>query len=69
PENSDLRVEQGLLYASYSNWCATSEGIRPGTARAFATRVRQEVGLASPADMIKSNGRKFYPHLALAADE
>ncbi|RPK79658.1 hypothetical protein [Streptomyces sp. ADI98-10] len=45
------------------------EGIRPGTARAFATRVRQEVGLASPADMIKSNGRKFYPNLALAVEE
>lgn len=69
PDNNELRVEQGLLYASYSTWCANSEGIRPGTARAFATRVRQEVGLASPADMIKSNGRKFYPNLALAAEE
>lgn len=69
PDNNELRAEQGLLYASYSSWCANSEGIRPGTARAFATRVRQEVGLASPADMIKSNGRKFYPNLALAAEE
>lgn len=61
----DLRVEQGLLYSAYSSWCSASEGIRPAGTRAFATRVRQEVGLASPADMIKSNGRKFYPGLAL----
>ncbi|MEJ8632372.1 phage/plasmid primase, P4 family [Streptomyces sp. MS2.AVA.5] len=64
----DLRVEQGLLYTAYSSWCNASEGIRPATARSFATRVRQEVGLASPADMIKSNGRKFYPNLALVAE-
>ncbi|MFI9628907.1 phage/plasmid primase, P4 family [Streptomyces sp. NPDC052042] len=69
PERPELRVEQGLLYASYSTWCTTSEGIRPATTRTFATRVRQEVGLASPADMIKSNGRKFYPNLALAAEQ
>ncbi|WP_331731952.1 phage/plasmid primase, P4 family [Streptomyces sp. NBC_00989] len=61
----DLRVEQGLLYAAYASWCSTGEGIRPAGTRAFATRVRQEVGLASPADMIKSNGRKYYPGLAL----
>ncbi|MFE9966457.1 phage/plasmid primase, P4 family (plasmid) [Streptomyces sp. NBC_01724] len=64
----ELRVEQGLLYAAYSSWCSSSEGIRPATTRTFATRVRQEVGLASPADMIKSNGRKFYPNLALVAE-
>ncbi|MFF0087906.1 phage/plasmid primase, P4 family [Streptomyces canus] len=61
----DLRVEQGLLYTAYASWCSTGEGIRPAGTRAFATRVRQEVGLASPTDMIKSNGRKYYPGLAL----
>jgi putative DNA primase/helicase len=61
----DLRVEQGLLYTAYAAWCSAGEGIRPAGTRAFATRVRQEVGLASPADMIKSNGRKYYPGLAL----
>ncbi|MFE0738666.1 phage/plasmid primase, P4 family [Streptomyces sp. NPDC058855] len=64
----DLRVEQGLLYTEYCSWCLSGEGVRPATARVFATRVRQEVGLASPADMIKSNGRKYYPGLALLAD-
>ncbi|MGW7594417.1 phage/plasmid primase, P4 family, partial [Streptomyces rubiginosohelvolus] len=48
--SADLRVEQGLLYAAYSSWCGAGEGIRPATARAFATRVRQDLSLASPAD-------------------
>ena len=61
----DLRVEQGLLHSEYSSWCHTVEGIRPATPRAFAHRVRQEVGLASPAGMIKSNGRNYYPGIAL----
>ncbi len=61
----DLRVEQGLLYTAYASWCSAGEGIRPAGNRAFATRVRQEVGLASPSDMIESNGRKYYPGLAL----
>ncbi|MDH3039191.1 phage/plasmid primase, P4 family [Streptomyces sp. TRM75561] len=64
-----LRVEQGLLYARYQNWCSTEEGIRAATARTFATRVRSELRLASPADMIKSNGRKYYPGLALLEAE
>ncbi|WP_371656740.1 MULTISPECIES: phage/plasmid primase, P4 family [unclassified Streptomyces] len=67
-ERGDLRVEQGLLYGAYSAWCSASEGIRPATARAFATRVRTELGLASPADMMKSSGRKYYPGLGLLAD-
>ncbi|MET8944875.1 phage/plasmid primase, P4 family [Streptomyces sp. NPDC004542] len=67
--DTELRVEQGLLYTEYSAWCASGEGIRPATPRAFATRVRQEVGLTSPSEMIKSNGRKYYPGLALAATE
>jgi putative DNA primase/helicase len=63
-DTGDLRVEQGLLYATYSAWCG-SEGIRAGTARAFASRIRQEVGLSSPAEMLKSSGKKYYPALAL----
>ncbi|MFE6767205.1 phage/plasmid primase, P4 family [Streptomyces sp. NPDC057689] len=66
---SDLRVEQGLLYAAYSSWCGAGEGIRPATARAFATRVRQELSLASPADMMKSSGKKYYPGLGLLSDD
>ncbi|MFF9340351.1 MULTISPECIES: phage/plasmid primase, P4 family [unclassified Streptomyces] len=61
----DLRVEQGLLYAEYSAWCRTGEGVRPATPRAFAHRVRQEVGVASADEMLKSNGRKYYPRIAL----
>lgn len=62
----ELRVEQKLLYEAYVRWC-TDEGIRPATSRAFASRVRQELGLASPAEMIKNNNRKLYPCLALLA--
>lgn len=64
--NPELRVEQKLLYETYCRWC-TDEGIRPATSRAFASRVRQELGLASPAEMIKNNNRKLYPGLALLA--
>ncbi|MFJ4633924.1 phage/plasmid primase, P4 family [Streptomyces sp. NPDC088847] len=64
----DLRVEQGLLYTTYAAWCRTGEGIRPASTRVFATRIRQEVGLASPSDMLKSNGRKYYPGIALLND-
>ncbi|KOV67104.1 DNA primase, partial [Streptomyces sp. AS58] len=62
---TELRTEQGHLYTAYSAWCSTTEGIRPANARVFAQRVRQEVGLTTPADMIKSNGRKYYPGIAL----
>ncbi|MER8009615.1 phage/plasmid primase, P4 family [Streptomyces sp. NPDC094149] len=62
-----LRVEQKLLYETYGRWCS-EEGIRPATSRAFASRIRQELGLASPADMIKNNDRKLYPGLALLTD-
>lgn len=65
----DLRVEQGLLYSTYSVWCQAGEGIRPATARAFATRVRTELGLASPAEMMKSSGRKYYPGLGLLPED
>ncbi|MGW7673250.1 DNA primase family protein [Streptomyces sp. NPDC054775] len=66
--NPDLRVEQGQLYAAYSAWCAMWEGIRPAGNRVFATRVRLEIGLASPTDMIKSNGRKYYPNIGLLTE-
>ncbi|WP_336053834.1 DNA primase family protein [Streptomyces sp. CA2R101] len=66
---SELCVEQGLLYTKYSAWCTFGQGTRPAAPRAFAARVRQEVGLISPAEMIKSSGRKYYPGLALASDE
>lgn len=68
-DSGDLRVEQGLPYATYSSWCSAGEGIRPATARAFATRVRQELSLASPADMMKSSGKKYYPGLGLLTDD
>ncbi|GAA1375018.1 DNA primase family protein [Streptomyces beijiangensis] len=63
----DLRVEQKLLYETYGRWCA-DEGIRSATSRAFASRIRQELGLSSPADMIKNNATKLYPGLALLPD-
>ncbi|MFH8739401.1 phage/plasmid primase, P4 family, partial [Streptomyces sp. NPDC017964] len=64
----DLRVEQKLLYETYGRWCS-DEGIRASTPRAFASRIRQELGLASPAEMIKNNATKFYPGLALLPDD
>ncbi|MFI1539561.1 DNA primase family protein [Streptomyces anandii] len=67
--STDLRVEQGLLYAQYTTWCDAGEGVHAASPRAFATRVRQELGLGSAADMIKSNGRKFYPGIALLEAE
>ncbi|MFJ4126548.1 phage/plasmid primase, P4 family [[Kitasatospora] papulosa] len=67
-DTGDLRVEQGLLYTTYTAWCS-SEGIRADTPRAFAGRIRQEIGLASPAEMLKSSGKKYYPALALLPDD
>ncbi|MFI6149287.1 phage/plasmid primase, P4 family [Streptomyces sp. NPDC051109] len=69
PDPRDLKVEQGALYRAYSAWCLDGEGLRPATTRAFATRIRAEVGVASPNEMLRSNGQKFYPGLALLADE
>ncbi|MEU5196084.1 phage/plasmid primase, P4 family [Streptomyces scabiei] len=64
----DLRVEQKLLYDAYGRWCS-DEGIRASTPRAFASRIRQELGLASPADMIKNNATKLYPGLGLLSGD
>ncbi|MGW0086510.1 DNA primase family protein [Streptomyces sp. NPDC003393] len=66
--SSGLRVDQALLFDQYQHWCRT-EGIRAATPRAFASRVRTELGLTSPADMVKSNGRKYYPCLGLLNDD
>ncbi|MEU3795571.1 phage/plasmid primase, P4 family, partial [Streptomyces fructofermentans] len=65
--NTDLRVEQKLLYETYTRWCS-DESIRPATSRTFAGRIRLEVGLSSPTDMIKNNDKKLYPGIALRAD-
>ncbi|MER5601778.1 phage/plasmid primase, P4 family [Streptomyces sp. NPDC002265] len=65
--NADLRVEQKLLYETYARWCG-EESIRPATSRTFAGRIRQEVGLSSPTEMIKNNDKKLYPGIALRAD-
>ncbi|MFI8105893.1 phage/plasmid primase, P4 family [Streptomyces sp. NPDC086023] len=64
----EFKVEQGLLYRAYGTWCSEGEGLRPATVRAFATRIRAEVGIASPSEMLRSNGQKFYPGLALLGD-
>ncbi|MDT0616274.1 DNA primase family protein [Streptomyces lancefieldiae] len=64
----DLRAEQKLLYEAYGRWCS-DEGIRANTPRAFASRIRQELGLSSPSEMIKNNGTKLYPGLALQPDD
>ncbi|MEU6284034.1 phage/plasmid primase, P4 family [Streptomyces sp. NPDC047028] len=60
-----LRVEQRSLYAAYRAWCSGEESVGPVDSRAFAARVRHDIGLMSPTEMIKSNGRKYYPHIAL----
>ncbi|WP_329295531.1 DNA primase family protein [Streptomyces sp. NBC_01455] len=65
--NADLRVEQKLLYETYVRWCG-EESIRPATSRTFAGRIRQEVGLSSPTEMIKNNDKKLYPGIGLRAD-
>ncbi|MGW7417680.1 DNA primase family protein [Streptomyces sp. NPDC054863] len=64
----DLRAEQAHLYAAYRAWCQ-NEGAPPISSRAFAARVREAVGLASPKQMILSNQRKYYPGIGLLADE
>ncbi|GAA3487720.1 DNA primase family protein [Streptomyces cremeus] len=63
-----MQVRQTLLYQVYSHWCH-EEGTRPAGSRSFATRVRSELGLKSPDEMIKSNGVRYYPGLGLADGE
>ncbi|MEU0443759.1 phage/plasmid primase, P4 family [Streptomyces sp. NPDC006186] len=65
---SSLRTEQAHLYAAYKAWCQ-NDGAPAVSSRAFAARVREVVGLASPKEMILSNQRKYYPGIGLVADE
>ncbi|MFD7750500.1 primase-like DNA-binding domain-containing protein, partial [Streptomyces sp. NPDC059698] len=58
------RVEQARLYHAYTAW-SRHEGITPATSRAFAARIRETVGLASPKEMLLSNQRKYYPGIGL----
>lgn len=64
----DHRAEQTGLYAAYKSWCQ-NEGAPAISSRAFATRVRELVGLASPKEMILSNQRKYYPGIGLLDEE
>ncbi|MDQ0904418.1 P4 family phage/plasmid primase-like protein [Streptomyces canus] len=63
-----LRTEQAQLYAAYKAWCQ-NEGVPAVSSRAFAARVRELVGLASPKGMILSNQRKYYPGIGLVSGE
>ncbi|MFF9863264.1 phage/plasmid primase, P4 family [Streptomyces tendae] len=64
----DLRAEQTALYAAYTAWCH-NEGAQIISSRAFASRTRELVGLASPKEMKVSNQRKYYPGIGLLPDE
>ncbi|WP_369228579.1 phage/plasmid primase, P4 family (plasmid) [Streptomyces sp. R39] len=64
----DLRAEQTTLYAAYKTWCQ-NEGAPIMSSRAFASRTRELVGLASPKEMILSNQRKHYPGIRLLTDQ
>ncbi|KIZ15717.1 DNA primase family protein [Streptomyces natalensis] len=64
----DLRAEQTALYAAYTAWCQ-NEGALVMSSRAFASRTRELVGLASPKGMKVSNQRKYYPGIGLLTDE
>ncbi|WP_333752578.1 DNA primase family protein [Streptomyces sp. IBSBF 2394] len=64
----DLRAEQTALYAAYTAWCH-NEGAQIISSRAFASRTRELVGLASPKEMKVSNQRKYYPGIGLLTDE
>jgi putative DNA primase/helicase len=62
-----LRAEQAQLYNTYKNWCQL-EGANPASSRAFAARIRETVGIATPKDMVLSTQRKFYPGIGLNAE-
>ncbi|MEU2027273.1 phage/plasmid primase, P4 family [Streptomyces sp. NPDC016469] len=63
-KHPSAKVLQSQLYVLYKQWCHQEE-VKPATGRAFADRVRKELGLKSADEMIKSNGVRFYPGLAL----
>ncbi|WP_433259183.1 DNA primase family protein (plasmid) [Streptosporangium sp. CA-135522] len=62
-----MRAEQAQLYAAYTRWCGF-EGASPVSARAFAARIRDAVGLTSPKGMVLSNSRKYYPGIGLISE-
>ncbi|MFC8453093.1 phage/plasmid primase, P4 family [Kitasatospora sp. NPDC057223] len=62
-----MRAEQAQLFGAYTRWCGF-EGANPVSARAFAARVRDTLGMASPKGMVLSNSRKYYPGIGLLAD-
>ncbi|MFF2558018.1 primase-like DNA-binding domain-containing protein, partial [Nocardia sp. NPDC058058] len=64
----DHRAEQARLYNVYRTWCQ-NEGAPTVSSRAFASRARELVGLASPKEMILSNSKKYYPGIGLLAEE
>jgi putative DNA primase/helicase len=66
--DTELRAEQTALYAAYRAWCQ-NEGAPAMSSRAFASRTRELVGLASPKEMILSNQRKHYPGIGLLTDQ
>ncbi|GAA3161873.1 phage/plasmid primase, P4 family [Planomonospora alba] len=65
--DAGMRAEQAHLYTEYARWCGF-EGATPVSARAFAARVREAVGLSSPRQMVLSNSRKYYPGIGLISD-
>jgi putative DNA primase/helicase len=67
-QGPDLRAEQTALYSAYRTWCH-NEGTQVISSRAFASRTRELVGLASPKEMKVSNQRKYYPGIGLLTDE
>jgi putative DNA primase/helicase len=68
PGDPSIRCEQAQLYAAYEQWCL-AESVRPTSSRAFAARIRETVNIASPAQMLRSNARKFYPGICLTTSE
>lgn len=65
--DAGLRAEQRHLYQAYTRWC-DAEGASPVTSRAFASRVRETLGLRSPKEMATSNSKKYYPGIGLLDD-
>lgn len=61
-----LRAEQAELFSAYLQW-SKYEGTSPLTARRFASLVRETLGMRSPADMLHSNQRKYYPGIGLVS--
>ncbi|MFD9053241.1 DNA primase family protein [Streptomyces zaomyceticus] len=65
--NPSMRAEQAQMYSAYLGWCQL-EGATPLTSRAFAARIRETVGIATPSGMVLSNQRKLYPGIGLVTE-